>query len=435
MKIPTHLRQTSFTRVCHSAQLLLDYALGDPFDALTNKFLNSSTLKNRIAMLYKNRNSKWALGKYLAVVAFVGSVALLMAFKPTVKNETFAQTTQMIKVQGIVVNSYKMPLPDVLVKTSKRRNVFVTDLLGQYEMMVPAGSQLQFSGQKYKPIVVDLNDEDRIVNIVLAASDATDSSVANVYPIIKEETVDPDRRGFGQLIPKFMPDTKPRSDSALTLKYHFLSDNSQPPAFPGGSDGLREFIARNVTYPARASRANVQGKALLSFVVSENGEVQNVEVLKSPGFGLKEESLQLLASMPTWVPGQQNGKKVEMPYQLILDYRLATDSRKAGTLEARAYLYGEAASYAVVRFYQPIRQRPHSVMVYFKGFGDKYGLDNALYVLDGKPVGNQEAMGKIPADHIASVNIVRGAAAQKLYGEKGANGVVAIVTKKAAKKM
>ncbi|WP_373513323.1 TonB family protein [Persicitalea sp.] len=427
MKAPAHL-------LC-SAVYLLDCALGDPLDSLTNNFLSCSTLKNRIAMLYKDRNSKWALGKYAAVVAFVGSVALLMAFKPALSPEVPALVTQKVTIKGSVVNTDNQSLADVFVITADLRNHFVTDDLGQYELSIPAGSELVFNKKDYKPVKVTVKDN-QVIDAVLAASKSADSSVVSVYPFVITERMNPGQSGYGGMfIPKFLPDIKLKSDSVQTFKYHFLSDNSLPPAFPGGSDALRAFIARNATYPKGAVRANVQGKVLVNFMVSASGAIRQVNILKSPRFGLEQETARLMAAMPAWLPGQQDGKKVETPYQLTLDYRLATDSLKTGTLEAQAGLDGKGASYAIVRFYQPISRRTHTMVAYFNGFDDQYGLENALYVLDGKPVGDRETMGKIPADQIVSVNIVRGAAAKKLYGEKGANGVVAIATRKAVKKM
>lgn len=54
-----------------------------------------------------------------------------------------------------------------------------------------------------------------------------------------------------------------------------------------------------------------------------------------------------------------------------------------------------------------------------------------LYILDGKPV---ESINTIAPNDIESVNVIKGAMATEKYGEKGANGVVEIISKKNAKK-
>jgi len=54
-----------------------------------------------------------------------------------------------------------------------------------------------------------------------------------------------------------------------------------------------------------------------------------------------------------------------------------------------------------------------------------------LYLLDGKKIDNINA---IAAEDIASVNVLKGKMATDAYGEKGANGVVVITSKKNEKR-
>lgn len=79
MSVPDYLRKINLTRLRASAGLLLHYAFDAPIEDLTNNFIRPKLLKNRIAMLYKNRNSNWALGKYAATALIVGTVSLLAA--------------------------------------------------------------------------------------------------------------------------------------------------------------------------------------------------------------------------------------------------------------------------------------------------------------------------------------------------------------------
>lgn len=79
MSVPDYLRKINFTRLRASAGLLLDYAFDAPIEGLTNNFIRPKLLKNRIVMLYKTKNSNWALGKYAAIALIVGTVSLLAA--------------------------------------------------------------------------------------------------------------------------------------------------------------------------------------------------------------------------------------------------------------------------------------------------------------------------------------------------------------------
>ncbi|HEX8316289.1 MAG TPA: energy transducer TonB, partial [Flavisolibacter sp.] len=59
----------------------------------------------------------------------------------------------------------------------------------------------------------------------------------------------------------------------------------------------------------------------------------------------------------------------------------------------------------------------------------KDNLSNALYILDGKEVTNND-IGKLDPNFIESINVLKGASAIAAYGEKGKDGVVEIKTKK-----
>ncbi|HEV7382188.1 MAG TPA: M56 family metallopeptidase, partial [Dyadobacter sp.] len=50
------------------ATFLIGYGHHSPVQTLTNPFFSSSLLKSRIKMIYKNRTSRWLLGKYLMII-------------------------------------------------------------------------------------------------------------------------------------------------------------------------------------------------------------------------------------------------------------------------------------------------------------------------------------------------------------------------------
>ncbi|WP_159467180.1 SusC/RagA family TonB-linked outer membrane protein [Dyadobacter sp. 3J3] len=91
-----------------------------------------------------------------------------------------------------------------------------------------------------------------------------------------------------------------------------------------------------------------------------------------------------------------------------------------------------------------------STNVVIRGFKSMTGNNQALWVIDGVPVSNANnnsstqqgggagadygnAAADINPDNIASMNVLKGAAASALYGSRGANGVIMITTKKGRK--
>lgn len=91
---------------------------------------------------------------------------------------------------------------------------------------------------------------------------------------------------------------------------------------------MYKFLAKNITYPVAAQKANISGRAFVKFIVKKDGEIENVVVLKGIGYGCDEEAVRVIKPMPKWVPGQQNGKPVNVFCNLPIVYKL-DDNRKS----------------------------------------------------------------------------------------------------------
>lgn len=83
-----------------------------------------------------------------------------------------------------------------------------------------------------------------------------------------------------------------------------------PAEFPGGSNGWREYLQKNLRYPNKAIRKNIQGIVRVQFLVDREGNISEVVALNDPGGGLAEESVRIIQNGPKWKPAQQNGRKV-----------------------------------------------------------------------------------------------------------------------------
>ena len=94
------------------------------------------------------------------------------------------------------------------------------------------------------------------------------------------------------------------------------------PQFPGGQQALMKYLAENIKYPAIARDAGIQGTVFVTFVVDENGNVGEVEVLRGIGGGADEEAKRVVRSMPKWKPGKQRGKPVKVQYNLPVRFTL-----------------------------------------------------------------------------------------------------------------
>jgi protein TonB len=94
------------------------------------------------------------------------------------------------------------------------------------------------------------------------------------------------------------------------------------PEYPGGNNALLQFIAKNLIYPTEALDNNVSGKVILKFVVTKDGSVGRIEVLKSVDPLLDQEAIRVVTILPKFKPGKQNGTPVPVWFMVPVSFQL-----------------------------------------------------------------------------------------------------------------
>ncbi|WP_436517779.1 TonB family protein [Ekhidna sp. To15] len=92
--------------------------------------------------------------------------------------------------------------------------------------------------------------------------------------------------------------------------------------FPGGLNAFKSYLKENIKYPKQAKRLGVEGKVFVGFIVEEDGELTNMEVLRGIGAGCDAEALRVLEESPRWEPGSQNGKTVRQKMVSPVEFTL-----------------------------------------------------------------------------------------------------------------
>lgn len=92
------------------------------------------------------------------------------------------------------------------------------------------------------------------------------------------------------------------------------------PQYPGGAAAMNAFLVKNIRYPEQATKMHTKGRAFVRFIVSADGRISDVTVLKGPGNGLNEEALRLVYFMPRWEPGRHNGQAVRTACTLPISF-------------------------------------------------------------------------------------------------------------------
>lgn len=109
---------------------------------------------------------------------------------------------------------------------------------------------------------------------------------------------------------------KPKSTEAVT-------DGASLPTFPGGNERLNNYLLQELKYPAKCKEQKIEGRVVVKFLVSETGQIQNVENLKK-GMDplLVNEAIRVVKAMPNWSPAQKDGKPVSAEMVLPIVFKL-----------------------------------------------------------------------------------------------------------------
>jgi TonB family protein len=373
------------------AEFLVAYALHAPVATLTNHFFNTSLLKSRITMLYKNKNSNWSLGKYAAVALFISFVSLVVAscereVVPTSTRDVAGKNvTGKITVEGTVKGPDGKPLQGASIMDDTQKLGTTTDREGKFKLKVPAGTDLKVAYPGVGEMDLKVNPKYKKSTFDIAMVAGGKSSVATSVP-----------SKDGEAVKVTMQSPTIDGETIYTVV-------EQSPEFPGGIKAMYEFLGANIKYPEAAAKANVQGKVFLNFTITKDGEIRDIQILKGLGFGADQESIRVLSAMPRWTPGKQDGKPVNVKYNLPINFQLDVSKKDVGSTTKT----GESG-----------------VSVAYNGQA------KPLFIVDGKEKGTDFSVNSIDPKKIEKVNVLKGQTATDKYGEKGANGAVEITTKK-----
>ncbi len=303
--------------------------------ALTNTF--HSVLKNRIVMMTKKRSGRTALIKYLA-----GLPVILLAFLTlaTTSPQTGGEN-EMPVFQGCTDLE---TAEERGVCTKKKLMAFIIDNMKYPEAAKKAGKE----GKAFVKFTVDENG--KVVNPALLKDPGFGMGEEAIRVV--------------NSLPDWKPGTKDGKTAAIELTLPFVfalekqnkqeagKDYDVMPVFPTcttqesieeqmrcSKQEMMKFLAEHIQYPKEAFDQKKEGKVFVSFVVSEEGELIEPTILRSPGYGFDEEVIRVLQLTnklaATWVPGKKDEKPVPVKLTLPVMFKLDSGMKTAKELSSK----------------------------------------------------------------------------------------------------
>lgn len=281
----------------HYATFLVSYGRNKPLQALTNHFFNTSLLKSRIMMLYQKRSAKKLLRSYLLLLPVIAMLLITVAAREHAPIE-------LTDIRGTIrdENGKAISGADIVVRDETRGTS--TNLQGKFAFpRVPVGTRLVVSHVSFQSSQF----------LVAAGKPEYNIRLKRVKNKLSKVVVTGDETSVIGL-PEAGPPAESKKDSFIVVE--------QVAEFPGGNEALAKYLGANMRYPNEAQKAKIQGKALVSFIVNDNGDVRDPRVVKGLGYGIDEEAIRVVLNMPRWKPAKQNGQAMATEYHLPLEFKL-----------------------------------------------------------------------------------------------------------------
>ena len=94
--------------------------------------------------------------------------------------------------------------------------------------------------------------------------------------------------------------------------FDFVEEDAE---FPGGSEKLTAFIAKN--FNQLVINEKVKGKVFVVFVVEKDGSISNVKIMRGLSPEVNREAIRVIESLPSFkTPGKNKGKAVRSRFML-----------------------------------------------------------------------------------------------------------------------
>jgi protein TonB len=109
---------------------------------------------------------------------------------------------------------------------------------------------------------------------------------------------------------------KQKKDSTVSYK------DEKESKYPGGATAWSRYLSKNLQYPDRAIKGNIEGTVSVGFITDKAGNVIAPYIARSVEYSLDEEALKIIKGSGKWDPAFQNGQNVKSYKMQPLNFRL-----------------------------------------------------------------------------------------------------------------
>lgn len=94
------------------------------------------------------------------------------------------------------------------------------------------------------------------------------------------------------------------------------------PYYQGGEQALKEFISKNLKYPEHAIAHKIEGSIPIKYDINYKGDVSDVKILSSLGYGCDEEAIRVVRLLKFIVPKIPKNLKVVFHKNITIHFSM-----------------------------------------------------------------------------------------------------------------
>lgn len=271
----THERKAKY-------ELLLQQLFQTQNISFVNSFYKKSLIKKRIIMLQKDYSDKRKMFKYILVIPIIAS---MLMYSSCSEENPIVQEQNEVQVNEFA-NSKPMVNPIIVLDGE----------------IVDMNSIGDLSSKELYSVETSQNQE--LINRYNSKNkDADGIMIYKTTKYMYGENAE--RIPFASVdkVPVF-----PGCENAEDPRACFVSK-------------INEHIRKYFKYPEEAQLNNIQGRVFVQFTVKSDGTVDFIRT-RGPEKSLDDAARAILEKLPNMIPGEQNGRKVNVPFSIPISYVL-----------------------------------------------------------------------------------------------------------------
>lgn len=257
-------------------------------------------------IIFENKNKQY--GAYVLRKEYFKrlkySLIITVLFAAIVGYLFFSSKTVAIKKSiADLLNDYHFAT--VTIESAKKKEVVVKKVKHISAQII---KELPYNG--YQVVKDDL-----VKNIIPTIKDIQNAVIGNAYKDGKEITIQ-----------EIQLTNTIHVGNNISANNTVIEELSKPleyaevmPQFPGGMDAFKKFMLKNLRHP-NDLEDGVKVLVKAKFVVDKEGNIVNIEIIESGGKELDKEVERVVAKMPKWLPGKQNGSNVAVFFKLPVTF-------------------------------------------------------------------------------------------------------------------